>query len=115
MGIVVVGALYTATHPAFANRGYKTGRVVVISAYITLISLSTGIVMGLAVLDEPWPSQLGMSLLRILALATTIVGIVMLNWKGLSSSSQGEAGGAALLEAGGVRSDGGGATSTQSG
>merc|ERR1719272_2508215 len=114
MGIVVVGALYTATHPAFANRGYKTGRVVVISAYITLISLSTGIVMGLAVLDEPWPSQLGMSLLRILALAATIVGIVMLNWKGLSSSSQGEAaaGGAALLEAGGVRSDGrGGATS----
>ena len=40
-----------------------------ISAYITLISLSTGILMGLAVLDEPWPSQLGMSLLRILALA----------------------------------------------
>ena len=40
-----------------------------ISAYITLISLSTGIVMGLAVLEEPWPSQLGMSLLRILALA----------------------------------------------
>ena len=34
IGIVVAGVLYTATHPAFANRGYKTGRVVVTSAHI---------------------------------------------------------------------------------
>ena len=39
--------------------------------------------MGLVVLDEPWPAELGASLLRVFALAATIAGIVMLNWKGL--------------------------------
>ena len=80
-GVVGTSVALVGLQTVFATRGYYYGRAVVITAYITLVSLSAGILMGLLVLDEPWPSDIGMSLLRAFALVATILGVTMLNWK----------------------------------
>jgi len=83
---VVIGISFTSAHPVFANRGYKMGRVVIITAYMTLISLACGVILGVLVLGEPWPSELATSALRIVALVTISVSILLLNWYELCPS-----------------------------
>lgn len=47
---VVVGATLNALHPVFANRGYQHGRVVLISTHTALVSMASGVFVGIAVL-----------------------------------------------------------------
>eukprot|EP00967_Tisochrysis_lutea_P010306 scaffold11869_cov30-Tisochrysis_lutea.AAC.4 len=43
------------------------GRVLLISTYTSLVSMGTGVFIGIVVLDESWPSAPRMSLLRQVA------------------------------------------------
>ena len=47
---VIVGATLNALHPVFANRGYQHGRVVLISTHTALVSMASGVFVGIAVL-----------------------------------------------------------------
>ena len=76
----------TASHPVFANRGYKHGRVVIITAYITLVSMVGGVLVGVAVLGEPWPTDPTKSALRLAALGAIGGAILLLNVDELRAS-----------------------------
>lgn len=78
-GFIVLGISFTGASPVFANRGYTIGRVVIITAYMTLVSLAAGVLIGVVVLDEPWPKDLSLSLLRWGGLLTIAVSVVLLN------------------------------------
>ena len=82
----IAGIACTASHPVFANRGYKMGRVVIITAYITLVSLFVGVAMGLVVLGEPWPSRWVPRALRLGALTTISASVFLLNWEDVSQT-----------------------------
>ena len=82
----IAGIACTASHPVFANRGYKMGRVVIITAYITLVSLFVGVAMGLVVLGEPWPSRWAPRALRRGALTTISASVFLLNWEDVSQT-----------------------------
>jgi len=96
---VVIGVVTNAMHPIFANRGYQLGRVVLISTYMSLVSMATGVFMGVVVLDEAWPTRPRMSLLRHIAFGLIFSGVLTLNWQNIrlftaaaaSRSSQGSA------------------------
>ena len=77
---VVSGAGLNIAHPVFANRGYQHGRVVLISTYCALFSMITGVLMGTIVLDEAWPVQWEMRLLRSLSFSLVFFGVLTLNW-----------------------------------
>ncbi|KAL3904780.1 MAG: hypothetical protein SGPRY_011162 [Prymnesium sp.] len=77
---VICGAALNASHPLFANRGYQQGRVVLISIYTALVSMATGVLMGVGVLDEAWPARPLMSMLRHLAFLLIVGGVWSLNW-----------------------------------
>jgi len=86
------GLAFTSAHPVFANRGYKTGRVVIITAYMALVSLAAGVVMGVAVLNEPWPTDPSQSFIRMAALSTIATSILLLNgqeWFGCGPINRG--------------------------
>ena len=78
---VVLGATLNALHPFFANRGYQHGRVTIISTHTALVSMATGVFVGIAVLDEAWPSRPSMSATRFLAFGLMIYGVFTLNCK----------------------------------
>ncbi|KAL1507267.1 hypothetical protein AB1Y20_008116 [Prymnesium parvum] len=82
---VVCGALLNASHPLFANRGYQHGRVVLISIYTALVSMATGVLMGVGVLDEAWPARPSMSFLRHLAFLLIVGGVWSLNWANIKA------------------------------
>jgi len=82
---VLCGALLNASHPLFANRGYQHGRVVLISIYTALVSMATGVLMGVGVLDEAWPARPLMSMLRHLAFVFIIGGVASLNWQNIKA------------------------------
>ena len=77
---VIVGAAMNAMHPVFANRGYQHGRVVMISTHTGLVSMITGVCVGIGVLDEAWPSRPLMSAMRFAAFALIIGGVFAMNW-----------------------------------
>ena len=104
-GVVGTSVALVGLQTVFATRGYYYGRAVVITAYITLVSLSAGILMGLLVLDEPWPADIGMSLLRAFALVATILGVTMLNWKEKEQEADGEEATSGMLGHGALQSD----------
>jgi len=85
-GFVVFGALLNGAHPIFANRGYQHGRVVLISTYTSLVSMGTGVFIGMAVLDESWPAAPRMSLLRQLAFLLLFWGVLTLNGPRISNA-----------------------------
>ena len=85
---IVVGAAMNACHPLFANRGYTYGRVVLISTYSSLVSMTSGVFMGVVVLDEAWPTVPRTSLLREIAFFLIFWGVVTLNGKNLSKAWQ---------------------------
>jgi len=85
---VICGALLNASHPLFANRGYQHGRVVLISIYTALVSMATGVLMGVGVLDEAWPARPLMSTLRSLAFLCIIGGVSSLNWQNIKALSR---------------------------
>ena len=68
-----------ALHPVFANRGYQFGRVVMISTHTSLMSMVTGVCIGIGVLDETWPSRPLMSGLRFVAFVLIVSGVINLN------------------------------------
>jgi len=70
----VFGAIINGIHPVFANRGYKHGRIMIISTSMVLVSMTTGVVIGIGVLDEPWPEATEMSALRGLAFGLMFLG-----------------------------------------
>lgn len=82
---VICGALLNASHPLFANRGYQQGRVVLISIYTALVSMATGVLMGVGVLDEAWPARPLMSMLRHLAFLLIVGGVWSLNWANIKA------------------------------
>jgi len=82
---IVSGALLNASHPLFANRGYQHGRVVLISIYTALVSMATGVLMGVGVLDEAWPSQPLMSMARHFAFVLIFGGVWSLNWQNIKA------------------------------
>ena len=84
LGFALAGILLTASHPYFQNRGFKQGRVVVISAYTTLVSMATAVLIGVLVLDEPWPAGVA-GVARFVALALIAAGVVLLNWKSIAA------------------------------
>ena len=43
----------------FTNRGYKHGRVMIITTSLMFVAMTTGVVIGIGVLDEPWPAEPG--------------------------------------------------------
>ncbi len=67
-------------------RRYKSGRVIIITAYVALVSMVAGVVMGVAVAFEPWPRHLGMSLMRIGALVTIFSSVILLNYRDLQAN-----------------------------
>uniref|UniRef100_A0A7S4F6L0 Magnesium transporter n=1 Tax=Chrysotila carterae TaxID=13221 RepID=A0A7S4F6L0_CHRCT len=79
VSLMLVGLAFTSAHPIFANRGYKVGRVVIITAYLSLVSLATGVFMGHFVLGEPWPSEARASAMRVAGLVTIAASIFVLN------------------------------------
>ena len=85
---VIVGATLNALHPFFANRGYQHGRVVLISTHTALVSMATGVFVGIVVLDESWPSRPIMSAARFLAFMLMIYGVLTLNWKSIRDFTQ---------------------------
>lgn len=78
---VVLGAGLNALHPLFANRGYQHGRVVMISTHTSLVSMLSGVGVGIWVLDESWPKRPLMSLTRYLAFTLILGGVVCMNWQ----------------------------------
>ena len=50
---VILGATLNGLHPVFANRGYRHGRVVLISTHTALTSMATGVGVGVLVLVRP--------------------------------------------------------------
>ena len=68
-----------AMHPVFANRGYQHGRVVLISTHTALVSMATGVFVGIAVLDEAWPARPLMSVARLLAFVLMLTGACTMN------------------------------------
>lgn len=86
---VLCGALLNASHPLFANRGYQHGRVVLISIYTALVSMATGVLMGVSVLDEAWPTRPLMSFLRHLAFVLIVGGVWSLNWANIKARPAG--------------------------
>ena len=90
---VVLGGLLNIMHPFFANRGYQHGRVVLISTYTALMSMATGVLMGMGVLDEAWPEQPLMSMLRHTAFGLISSGVLILNWNSFRALTGGKGGG----------------------
>jgi len=84
---VAVGAALSAIHPVFANRGYQHGRVVMISTHSGLVSMCTGVCVGIGVLDETWPARPLMSVLRFLAFFLIVVGVITMNWQNFTTPS----------------------------
>lgn len=82
---IVFGALLNASHPLFANRGYQHGRVVIISTIMAIVSMATGVFMGMFVLDEAWPTRQRVSLLRSFAFLLLFIGVITLNWQNILS------------------------------
>jgi multidrug transporter EmrE-like cation transporter len=76
---VALGLGFTVSHPVFANRGYSVGRVVVITSYITLVSLVAGVLVGLLVLGEPWPTAPLAATMRLCGLVALAASVVLLN------------------------------------
>ena len=76
---VVAGIFSTSTHPVFLNRGFSYGRVVLICAYATLVSMLMGVLMGVAVLGEPWPSDPARSMMRIFGIVAIGIAVLLLN------------------------------------
>jgi len=99
---VVCGILLNGSHPIFANRGYQHGRVVLISTYTSLTSMATGVFIGTIVLDESWPAQPRMSMLRQMAFLLIFWGVLTLNGQRAAAAIQRGAG-AAFGMAGGER------------
>jgi len=83
---VLCGAALNGAHPIFANRGYQQGRVLLISTYTSLVSMGTGVFIGIVVLDESWPSAPRMSLLRQFSFLLLFWGVLTLNGHRLSAS-----------------------------
>jgi len=98
---VVCGILLNGSHPIFANRGYQHGRVVLISTYTSLTSMATGVFIGTVVLDESWPAQPRMSMLRQMAFLLIFWGVLTLNGQRAAAAIQRGAG-AAFGMAGGA-------------
>jgi len=71
----VVGAIVNAVHPVFTNRGYKHGRVMIITTSLMFVAMTTGVVIGIGVLDEPWPAEPGFSAIRSLAFGLMFLGV----------------------------------------
>tara|TARA_B110001452_G_C15212725_1_gene420608 strand:- start:462 stop:1799 length:1338 start_codon:yes stop_codon:yes gene_type:complete len=90
---VVLGGLLNVMHPFFANRGYQHGRVVLISTYTALMSMATGVLMGMGVLDEAWPDQPLMSMLRHSAFGLISGGVLILNWNNFRALTGGKGSG----------------------
>ena len=74
-----------AMHPVFANRGYQHGRVVLISTHTGLTSMASGVFVGIAVLDEAWPTRPAMFIARVLAFLCMITGVCSMNIKSIKS------------------------------
>ena len=82
---VIVGATMNALHPVFANRGYQHGRVVLISTHTALVSMASGVFVGIVVLDEAWPARPMMSATRFLAFGCMIYGVITMNWSNIKA------------------------------
>lgn len=74
-----------ALHPVFANRGYQHGRVVLISTHTALVSMASGVFVGIVVLDEAWPARPIMSATRFLAFGFMVYGVLAMNWQNIKT------------------------------
>jgi hypothetical protein len=79
-----------AMHPVFANRGYQHGRVVLISTHTALVSMATGVFVGIGVLDEAWPARPLMSACRLLAFVLMLTGALSMNRQNIRSLAMGK-------------------------
>ena len=79
-----------AMHPVFANRGYQHGRVVLISTHTALVSMATGVFVGIGVLDEAWPARPLMSATRLLAFVLMLTGAYTMNRQNILSLANGQ-------------------------
>ena len=78
-----------AMHPVFANRGYQHGRVVLISTHTALVSMASGVFVGICVLDEAWPARPLMSATRALAFVLMLTGAYTMNRQNIIAISSG--------------------------
>ena len=88
IAFTLTGAALNQAHLVFTTRGYRSGaHVARVSGQAALVSMATGILVGLCALGEEWPTRPLLSIARFIA--CVLIGHAMLTsrWDELKASS----------------------------